>query len=86
MSTKVKFLVSDVEAEWTEGCLLDFAELNGVVPEYGCRGGSCGSCETRIVSGEVDYLDEPLYEPEPGHILLCCSRPAEGTEYLEIEA
>lgn len=85
MSTKVKFTASGVEAEWTEGCLLDFAESNGLMPDYGCRGGSCGSCETRLISGEVSYLEEPLYEPEPGNILLCCTRPAEGTEVLELD-
>ena len=31
----------------------------------------------------VEYLDEPLDEPDPGHILICCSRP---TSNLVIEA
>mgnify|MGYP001259564161 CR=1 FL=1 len=85
MPTKVKFIASGVEAEWSEGRLLDFAESVGLIPDYGCRGGSCGSCETRLISGEVSYLDEPLYEPEPGNVLLCCSCPAAGTEILELD-
>ena len=28
-----------------------------------------------IVAGEVAYTEEPLDSPEPGKLLLCCSRP-----------
>jgi len=30
-------------------------------------------CE--LTEGEVEYLDEPLDEPDPGHILICCQQP-----------
>lgn len=56
--------------------LLDFAERNGLHMESGCRAGSCGSCETRIVSGDVTYRDQPAYEPAPGYCLPCVGRPA----------
>ena len=35
--------------------ILDAALRNGLVFPYGCRDGACGSCEGKIVSGEVDY-------------------------------
>lgn len=56
--------------------LLDFAERNGLHMESGCRAGSCGSCETRVVSGQVAYRDKPAYEPAPGYCLPCVGRPA----------
>lgn len=86
MSIKVKFAHSDVEAEWKEGNILEFAESVDVMPDFGCRGGACGSCETRLIAGDVTYFEEPSYEPEPGHVLLCCSRPKEGIEVLELDA
>jgi len=55
--------------------LLDFAEKNGIAINSGCRAGSCGSCETVIEAGEVDYAQEPDFDPEPGRCLLCISRP-----------
>lgn len=56
--------------------LLEFAERHGVALESGCRAGSCGSCETRLVSGEVRYLCSPDHVVAPGHCLLCVARPA----------
>jgi hypothetical protein len=28
-----------------------------------------------LVGGEVTYQPEPLEQPGPGHVLLCCSQP-----------
>lgn len=86
MSIKVVFADSEVEAQWSEGSVLEFAEKNGVMPDFGCRGGACGCCETRLLEGDVTYFEEPSYEPEEGHVLLCCSRPKEGIEQLKIDA
>ncbi len=55
--------------------LLDFAERHGVSVESGCRSGSCGSCETKLVSGTVLYADKPDYEVAPGYCLLCIATP-----------
>ena len=56
--------------------LLDFAERNGVAVDSGCRSGSCGSCETKLVSGTVRYANKPDHEVTPGHCLLCVGTPA----------
>ena len=55
--------------------LLDFAERHGVAVESGCRSGSCGSCQTRLVSGSVHYAHEPDHDIAPGHCLLCVGTP-----------
>ncbi len=56
--------------------LLDFALRHGVAMDSGCRAGSCGSCETRLLSGAVRYAMPPEHEPAPGYCLPCVSRPA----------
>jgi carnitine monooxygenase subunit len=73
----VKFARSGVETTWSraDGTLLELAEEVGLAPAFGCRSGICGTCKTRLISGEVDYLDEPLAELGKGEILLCCSVP-----------
>ena len=56
-------------------CLLDFAEDKGVTIDSGCRGGSCGTCQTAVKKGDVEYLKEPGFDPEGGSCLPCISVP-----------
>jgi ferredoxin-NADP reductase len=58
-----------------DATLLDFAERQGIAVESGCRSGNCGSCETRIVSGAVRYLQPAAWEVAPDHCLLCVTEP-----------
>ncbi|MCN4144673.1 MAG: 2Fe-2S iron-sulfur cluster binding domain-containing protein [Thiohalomonas sp.] len=55
--------------------LLEFAEANGIEVESSCRAGNCGSCQTTVKAGEVDYNQEPDADLSPGHCLLCISKP-----------
>jgi len=55
--------------------LLAFAEANGIEADFGCRAGSCGTCQTALESGEVEYSQEPDAEIKPGHCLLCIGTP-----------
>ena len=55
--------------------LLEFAEANDIEVNSGCRAGSCGSCQTKMKTGEVDYNQEPDADIEPGNCLLCISTP-----------
>lgn len=55
--------------------LLEFAEANGIEVDSGCRAGSCGSCQTAVQIGEVDYNQEPDADVASGHCLLCISKP-----------
>lgn len=62
--------------------LLAALESHNVCVEYQCREGYCGSCRTRLVSGQVDWLTQPLAFIQPDEILPCCCR-AKGD--IEIE-
>ena len=55
--------------------LLEFAEANAVDVDSGCRAGSCGTCQTALTAGEVDYSQQPDADNEPGHCLLCIAKP-----------
>ena len=55
--------------------LLEFAEANAIDVNSGCRAGSCGSCQTALKAGEVDYNQQADADIEPGHCLLCISTP-----------
>lgn len=81
----VEFRKSGRTAAWdaTAESLLAFAEDQGLSPEFSCRAGICGTCRSRLVSGEVAYFEEPLDELPPGEVLLCCSKP-KGSVVLDI--
>jgi CDP-4-dehydro-6-deoxyglucose reductase, E3 len=58
--------------------ILEAAENAGIVLSYSCRGGTCRSCMTRILSGQAehdpDYADElsiDAAEVAEGYRLLC---------------
>lgn len=55
--------------------LLNFAEANNIKVDSGCRAGSCGSCQTAVSAGEVDYNQKPDADVTTGHCLLCISTP-----------
>jgi len=74
---RVRFAKSKSEAVWepSKGTLLDLAEAEGLRPAYSCRSGICQTCATRVLSGEVDYLEPPMAAPPTGEALICCSYP-----------
>lgn len=80
----VAFAASGKEARWTPdaGTLLDLAEGRGLTPEFSCRGGSCGTCKTKIVAGAVTYSEHPAFTIADDEALICCAVPAviEGRE------
>ena len=55
--------------------LLDFAERHGLAVDSGCRSGSCGACQTRLLSGSVTYADQPDHDIPKDHCLLCVGKP-----------
>ena len=73
----VTFAKSGKQEAWKPGMgsLLDFAESQGIGVSSGCRAGGCGSCQTRIRTGEVVYTQAPDFDPEPGSCLLCVCTP-----------
>ena len=77
----VRFAQSEQQVSWepTKGTLLDLAEAQGLRPAYSCRSGICGTCATRVIAGEVAYLEPPLAELQAGEALLCCAYPGSAT-------
>jgi ferredoxin-NADP reductase/predicted pyridoxine 5'-phosphate oxidase superfamily flavin-nucleotide-binding protein len=74
----VMFAKSAKDARWTpaSGSLLDLAEATGLAPEFSCRGGSCGTCRTPILSGAVAYQKPPSFQTAANEALICCAVPA----------
>ena len=78
---RILFADSAKEARWKPGAgnLLEVAEARGVQPAFGCRGGSCGDCRTRILEGRVTYASPPSFAVPEGEALICCAVPAQDT-------
>ena len=74
---EVTFSKAGVKANWNPSfeSILDLAEANGLSPDYSCRSGICHTCACPLEDGEVEYLLEPLDPPDPGSVLICCSKP-----------
>jgi ferredoxin-NADP reductase len=79
---QVVFRKSGKMAVWDEKAksLLDFAESLGIDAPFSCRAGVCNTCLSTLIRGDVEYFEEPLSEPGPGEVLLCCSRPKTTVE------
>lgn len=76
-SAVITFSESNVEQAWLEedGNILDFAESHGLTPDFGCRGGSCGSCKVKIKQGQVVHSQQATFPVQKDEALLCCSMP-----------
>ena len=86
-SCEVQFCRSGLKATWDgsnpEQSLLELAETIGLHPASACRSGVCGTCTSRVRSGDVAYLAEPTAEVVPGSALICIARPASTTLELD---
>ncbi|CUS48918.1 MAG: 2Fe-2S ferredoxin YfaE [Idiomarinaceae bacterium HL-53] len=79
MSTKLnirinKTLLIEVDNSQPQS-LLEAMEQCGIETHYHCRSGFCGACRTVLVSGEVEYVADPLAYMRPGEILPCVCKP-----------
>jgi len=67
--------------------ILEVAQGSGVVALSSCREGTCGTCETGVVSGEVDHRDSvltPQERAENESMMICVSRCAGERLVLEL--
>lgn len=75
---RARFAASGVACDVPAGAtLLDVAEANGVRIPSSCRAGQCGTCATRLVSGEVDMDADDGLGPRAradGYVLTCVGR------------
>ncbi|ACA31182.1 class I ribonucleotide reductase maintenance protein YfaE [Histophilus somni] len=60
--------------------LLEKLEKNGIIHEYQCRSGYCGSCRVKLQKGKVSYKEQPLAFLNPNEILLCCCQLEDDIE------
>jgi uncharacterized protein len=71
---------------WTknDGTILEFAEANDIDPPYSCRQGICLTCMCKLEEGEVEYIESPTNNPDPGAILICISQPKTSKVVLDL--
>lgn len=80
----VRFGPGEHWVKWSSGSLLELAERSGLAAPASCRGGNCGSCRARLISGVVTYAAEPAYRPQHGEVLPCVAHPADGSGPIEL--
>ena len=74
----VMIITADTSFELQENeTLLEGLERTGHEVEYQCRGGYCGACRVKLLSGSVQYPEPPLAFIEKDEILPCCCVPNE---------
>ncbi|MEO1005379.1 MAG: 2Fe-2S iron-sulfur cluster binding domain-containing protein, partial [Cyanobacteria bacterium J06638_38] len=85
-SAEVVFADSNKTLTWTpaDGTLLEFAEANGLNPDFSCRQGVCQTCTCQLKEGEVEYLEDPASEPDQGSVLICISQPKTNKVVLDL--
>ena len=55
--------------------LLESLEQAGIECHFNCRDGFCGACRTKLLSGKVNYILDPLAFIDDDEILPCCCKP-----------
>ena len=70
-----------------ERSILDVVEEAGVLVLSSCREGTCGTCETRVMDGDIDHRDSILTQGEQDAndvMYICVSRSAGPRLSLEL--
>lgn len=55
--------------------LLEALDESGFDMPYSCRGGNCGACSVRLISGSTEEIQSPAYESRKGEVLTCSVIP-----------
>jgi ferredoxin-NADP reductase/MOSC domain-containing protein YiiM len=76
----IEFARSNLAIRWSDDytSLLELAEACDVPVRWSCRTGVCHTCETTVISGEVDYSPDPVEPPADGSALICCAQPPDN--------
>lgn len=81
-------LTQSFEMSKTTGSLLDAALEHGIELPYACKGGVCGTCRCKLVTGDVDmdanYALED-YELARGFVLSCQSFPVSDKVVIDLD-
>jgi ferredoxin-NADP reductase len=83
---EIVFVQSQQTITWQADAdsILEFAEANDLNPPYSCRQGICGTCECKILEGEVEYQITPTATVEEGSVLICISKPKTSKVVLDL--
>jgi ferredoxin-NADP reductase len=71
-----------------EKSILDVAEQAGIAAPWSCREGTCGTCETTILTGRADHRDSLLTDverDEQNTLMICVSRAEKGCPRLRLD-
>lgn len=81
----VKCVKSQLSVEVPVGAsILSVLTAKGVEIPFSCESGTCGSCKTDLISGEVDHRDFVLLPEERSSKIMICVSRAKSAE-LEID-
>lgn len=65
--------------------ILEAIRDSGVRTVSSCESGTCGTCKTRLIAGDVDHRDMVLMDEErDDHIMICVSRAKSGGLVLDM--
>jgi ferredoxin len=70
-----------------DASILEVLELEGVSVPSSCQQGVCGTCETKVLGGDIDHRDMVLtaYEKSSGQsMMICCSRAKGASLTLDL--
>lgn len=86
---EVEFATSGVTAVVPQGVsVLSVAEQNGLLPDWSCREGTCGTCETTLLDGRAEHRDSLLTDDEreeQATMMICVSRAERGCPRLRLD-
>jgi ferredoxin-NADP reductase/MOSC domain-containing protein YiiM/ferredoxin len=76
----IEFARSNLTIPWSGdySSLLELAEACDVPVRWSCRTGVCHTCETTIITGDLEYDPQPVETPAEGSALICCSQPRDN--------
>jgi len=82
----IEFTESQKTLAWSEadGCLLFFAEAQGIPARSGCRSGYCGACTVELLAGQVVYEGGMSVELADNEVAMCSAKPASSFIKLKI--
>lgn len=65
--------------------ILEAIRESGIPTVSSCESGTCGTCKTRLISGNVDHRDMVLMDEEKDRfIMICVSRAQDGELVLDL--
>ena len=65
--------------------ILEAVRDSGIPTVSSCESGTCGTCKTRLLSGDVDHRDMVLMDDEKDdYIMICISRAGSGNLVIDL--